>query len=51
MATIPGVTDPVQLIYDLSNHYIYVAGQAGDSVSIIDTTANKHIINAHVRKS
>jgi YVTN family beta-propeller protein len=42
-ATITGVPDPVQLVYNPSNHYIYVAGHFSNSVSIIDTTTNKLI--------
>jgi YVTN family beta-propeller protein len=40
IATIPGVADPVQLVYNPSNH---VAGHNSNSVSIIDTTTNKLI--------
>jgi YVTN family beta-propeller protein len=35
IATIPGVPDPVQLVYDPSNHRIYIAGHNSNSVSIM----------------
>jgi YVTN family beta-propeller protein len=40
IATISGVADPVQLVYDPSNQYIYVAGHNSNSVSVIDTRTN-----------
>jgi YVTN family beta-propeller protein len=40
VATISGVPDPVQLVYNPTNHYIYVAGHNSNSVSIIDTRTN-----------
>ena len=39
--TITGVPDPVQLAYNPSNHYMYVAGHNSNSVSVIDTRTNK----------
>ncbi len=41
--TITDIPDPVQLGYNPSNHYMYVAGHSSNSVSVIDTRTNKLI--------
>jgi YVTN family beta-propeller protein len=43
IATVSGVADPVQLVYNPSNQYIYVAGHNSNSVSVIDTRTNNLI--------
>ena len=41
--TISGIPHPVQLVYNPSNHYMYVAGHNSNSVSIISGSTNKVI--------
>ena len=37
VSTIRGIPDPIQLRYNPSNHYMYVAGHNSNSVAVIDT--------------